>query len=151
MLPEHIHPIPKDPQVTGAIAAYMGFDPNIVSAYFTQPSNRAWALPTAVVLLSEIFEGHKAELRVFPLTDSPPAEDDLRALLHHIFDLLSLRVIHAYLPVETADFAMPVAKRLGFQHDGALRGNRLVDGELGVDLIFSLTVDELETPPRLVH
>lgn len=151
MLPQNINPVPKDPIFIGAIASQLGFDPEIAAAFLSQPDTRAWTLPTAVVVLSEIYEGHKAELRVFPLTDSPPAENDLRVLLHHVFDLLSLRIIRAFLPAESIEIMMPIAKRLGFLHEGTLRGNRLIAGDLENDLIFSLSVDELETPPRLVN
>lgn len=151
MLPEHIHPIPKDRTIVAAIAAPMGFNPEVAFAFLSQSTTKAWALPTAVVVLSEIYEGHKAELRVFPLTDSPPAESDLRALLQHVFDMLELKVIRAFFPIEDSELTVPIAKRLGFQHDGVLRGNRLIDDDLLDDLVFSLTVDELEIPPRLIN
>ena len=159
MLPPEIQPIPNTPEVVGPIASALGFDPETASLFMSQPDTRAYAIPGAVVLLTDILEGHRAELRLFP-TGSEPDLDIARYFLTHIFNLFQFRVIYAMVPTEQADTVTPLLETLGFHQTGVRHNHRLSRTDIdhwtgreqtGDDLQFTITDREYETGPKVVH
>ena len=129
----------------------MGFDPKLADLYLNQPNTHAWQLAGLVFVLSDIIEGHRAELRVFPLDPVVAKDNDIKLLLKHIFTLFNLRVIYAIVPVEGADIVTAIATRIGFRQDGVLRDHRMsADGlTTSDDLIFTVKNSWLRSGPQL--
>jgi hypothetical protein len=141
-------PLLPHPASATPLASALGLTPDEAVAFLAQTSVRAWALPSGLLLLTDILPAHRAEVRYLPSAAPDPAE--LRSALAHLFDLFQFRVLYAILPIEGADAAASLLLQLGFHQQGVLPLHRRSSRqEFSDDLLYSLSSWERSVGPRL--